>query len=44
MTDVMSMAVDDEPVTKPNTAPAQAGALDEQLVGQLVERARANGL
>jgi putative transposase len=44
MTDVMSMAVDDEPVTKPDMPPAQVDALDEQFVGQLVEQARANGL
>lgn len=44
MTDVMTMPVDTEPVTTPDTPPAQADALDEQLVGQLVAQARANGL
>jgi putative transposase len=44
MTDVMTAGVDTGPVMKPNTPPAQPDALDEQLVGELVEQARANGL
>jgi putative transposase len=44
MTDVMTADVDTGSVTDPNTPPAQADALDEQLVGQLVEQARASGL
>jgi putative transposase len=44
MTDVMTADVDTDPVTDPNTPPAQADNLDEQLVGQLVEQARASGL
>jgi putative transposase len=44
MTDVMTAAVDTGSVTNSNTPPAQADALDEQLVGQLVEQARAKGL
>jgi len=44
MTDVMTAGIDTDPVKKPNTTPARLDALDEQLVGQLVEQARANGL
>jgi hypothetical protein len=45
MTDVMTADVDTDPVTDdPNTPSAQADALDEQLVGRLVEQARASGL
>jgi transposase-like protein len=44
MTDVMTAGVDTGSVTKPNTPPRQPDALDEQLVGELVEQARANGL
>jgi putative transposase len=44
MTDVMTAGIDTDLVTKPNTPPAQPDALDEQLVGQLVEQARASGL
>jgi len=44
MTDVMTAGVDTDSVTDPNTAPPQADALDEQLVGELVAQARASGL
>lgn len=44
MTDVMTAGIDTDPVKKPNTTAARLDALDEQLVGQLVEQARANGL
>jgi putative transposase len=44
MTDVMTAGIDTCPVENPNTSPAQPDALDEQLVGQLVEQARTNGL
>jgi hypothetical protein len=45
MTDVMTADVDTDPVTDdPNTPSAHADALDEQLVGRLVEQARASGL
>ncbi len=44
MNDVMSVDVDTDSVTNPDPAPAQPDALDEQLVGQLVAQARANGL
>jgi hypothetical protein len=44
MTDVMSTEVDTVSVTEPEMPPALADAVDEQLVGQLVERARASGL
>jgi transposase-like protein len=40
----MTAGVDTDAVTKPNAVPAQPDALDEQLVGQLVEQARASGL
>jgi transposase-like protein len=44
MTDVMTAGSDTCSVTNPNTLPALADALDEQLVGQLVAQARASGL
>jgi putative transposase len=44
MTDVITAGVDTGRMTEPNTPLAQADMLDEQLVGQLVEQARANGL
>ncbi len=44
MTDVMTTDVDTDGVANPNNAPVQADTLDEQLVGQLVAQARANGL
>jgi putative transposase len=44
MTDAMTMAVDTGPVNDAKQAPARPDATDEQLVGQLVEQARANGL
>jgi hypothetical protein len=43
MTDVMSTEVDTVSVTEPEMPPALADAVDEQLVGRLVERARASG-
>jgi putative transposase len=44
MNDVMTVDVDTDSVTNPEPAPARPDALDEQLVGQLVAQARANGL
>jgi putative transposase len=44
MTDVMTAGIDTDPVENPKTPPARPDALDEQLVGQLVDQARANGL
>jgi putative transposase len=44
MTDVMTAEVDTVPVSDREMPPAQADSLDEQLVGQLVAQARANGL
>jgi putative transposase len=44
MTDVMSAEVDTVPVSDRDMPPAQADAVDEQLVGQLVAQARVNGL
>jgi hypothetical protein len=39
-----SAGIDTVPVSDRDMPPAQADAVDEQLVGQLVARARANGL
>lgn len=44
MTDVMTAGVDTGQVKDRRSAPAGPDAVDEQLVGQLVEQARANGL
>jgi hypothetical protein len=44
MTDVMSAEVDTDRVSERDMPPAQADAVDEHLVGQLVAQARANGL
>jgi hypothetical protein len=44
MSDVTTADVDTGVVTSADLPPAQADAVDEQLVGQLVEQARANGL
>jgi transposase-like protein len=44
MTDAMTMAVDTGPVKDVQKAPAGSDAVDEQLVDQLVEQARASGL
>jgi transposase-like protein len=44
MSDVMTTNVDTGAVTNGDVPPAQADGVDEQLVGQLVEQARASGL
>jgi putative transposase len=44
MTDVMTADVDTDAVTNLDSPSVKADALDEQLVGQMVAQARANGL
>jgi transposase-like protein len=44
MTDVMTAGVDTGRVEDGRTTPARPAAVDEELVGQLVEQARASGL